>query len=85
MSREKKGAKIERVDWKGVGGRIRELRGFDVKQRDFAARIGVSQPYLSSIERGKGEIGAEILLRISYEFGKSMEWLLTGQEAGQKT
>jgi len=24
------------------------------------------------------EIGAEILLRISREFGKSIEWLLTG-------
>jgi hypothetical protein len=27
---------------------------------------------------GKVEIGAEILLRISREFGKSIEWLLTG-------
>jgi transcriptional regulator with XRE-family HTH domain len=56
------------------------LRGFDVKQRDFASRIDVSQPYLSSMERGDGEIGVAILLRISQEFGKSIEWLLTGQE-----
>jgi hypothetical protein len=27
---------------------------------------------------GKVKIGAEILLRIGREFGKSIEWLLTG-------
>jgi superoxide dismutase len=31
--------------------------------------------YLSTMEPGKGEIGAEILLRISREFGKSTKWL----------
>jgi hypothetical protein len=31
------------------------------------------------MERGEKEIGAEILLRISREFGKSIEWLLTGE------
>ena len=67
------------VDWKRVGRRIRELRGFDMTQEEFARRIGVSQNYLSTMEHGKVEIGAEILLRISREFGKSMEWLLTGE------
>jgi len=37
------------------------------------------QNYLSTMERGKMEIGAEILLRISREFAKSVEWLLTGE------
>jgi hypothetical protein len=32
----------------------------------------------STMERGKVEIGAEILLRISRELMKSAEWLLTG-------
>jgi hypothetical protein len=32
------------------------------------------------IEKGKVKVGAEILLRISLEFGKSIEWLLTGKE-----
>jgi transcriptional regulator with XRE-family HTH domain len=80
MSRKKLRRKKVIIDWKAVGRRIRELRGFDVKQRDFASRIDVSQPYLSSMERGDGEIGVAILLRISQEFGKSIEWLLTGQE-----
>jgi transcriptional regulator with XRE-family HTH domain len=48
-------------------------------QDEFARRIGVSQGYLSFIERGEKEIGAEILLRISREFRKSLEWILTGQ------
>ena len=67
------------VDWKVVGRRIRELRGFDMTQEEFAKRIGVSQNYLSTMEHGKVQIGAEILLRISWEFGKSLEWLLTGK------
>jgi transcriptional regulator with XRE-family HTH domain len=73
-------SKAGSVDWKAVGRRIRELRGFDVTQSDLAHRIGVSQGYLSTVERGQGEIGAEVLLAISREFGRSMEWLLTGEE-----
>ncbi len=68
------------IDWVTVGRRIRELRGFDITQADFAATIGVSQSFLSQAERGQTEIGAGILLRISREFGKSIEWLLTGEE-----
>jgi transcriptional regulator with XRE-family HTH domain len=67
------------VDWKAVGRRIRELRGFDMTQEEFAARIGVSQSYLSTAEHGQVEIGAEILLAISESFDKSIEWLLTGK------
>jgi transcriptional regulator with XRE-family HTH domain len=62
-----------------VGRRVRELRGFDMTQEEFAKRIGISQNYLSVMEHGKVEIGAEILLRISQEFGKTIEWLLIGR------
>ena len=61
------------VDWKAVGRRIRELRGFDLTQLEFARRVRVSQNYLSTMEHGNVEIGALILLRIGREFGKSME------------
>lgn len=47
-------------------------------QKQLAVAIGVSQGHLSYMERGEKEIGAEILLRISREFGKSIEWLLLG-------
>ena len=68
------------LNWRKIGRRIRELRGFDITQAEFARRVGVSQGHLSHIERGDKEMGAEILLRISREFGKSIEWLLTGQD-----
>ena len=55
------------IQWKLVGRRIRELRGFDTSQMQFARRIGISQSYLSAVERGEKEIGAEALLRISRE------------------
>jgi transcriptional regulator with XRE-family HTH domain len=44
------------------------MRGSDMTQAEFAERIGISQNYLSTMERGKVEIGAEILLRINREF-----------------
>ena len=68
------------IDWKGVGRRIRELRGFYITQEEFARRIGVSQGHLSYLERGEKVVGAEILLKVSLEFGKSIEWLLTGKD-----
>jgi DNA-binding XRE family transcriptional regulator len=51
-----------KVGWSGVGRRIREVRGFDMTHAEFAARVGISQNYLSMMERGQVEIGAEILL-----------------------
>ena len=68
-----------KIDWKIVGRRLRELRGFDTRQADFARQLGISQGQLSRYEKGKSEIGAEVLLRISQCFGKSMEWILTGK------
>jgi DNA-binding XRE family transcriptional regulator len=58
----------------------RGLQGFDITQADFADRIGVSQSYLSAVERGRNEVGAEVLLAISREFNNSLEWLLAGEE-----
>jgi transcriptional regulator with XRE-family HTH domain len=76
LLRRKRGS----IDWLAVGRRVRELRGFDLTQADFARQIGVSQSYLSAIELGRNEAGAEVLLSISREFGRSIEWLLTGEE-----
>lgn len=79
MSRSLLRRKRVAIDWLAVGRRVRELRGFDLTQADFARRIGVSQSYLSAIELGRNEAGAEVLLSISREFGRSIEWLLTGE------
>jgi len=48
-------------------------------QAEFARRIQVAQSYLSALERGDKEAGAAVLLAISREFGKSVDWLLTGK------
>ena len=66
------------INWQEVGRRIRELRGFDTNQVDFAKSIGVSQSHISAVERGEKELGALPLLRIASLHGRTIEWLLTG-------
>jgi DNA-binding XRE family transcriptional regulator len=68
------------VDWKAVGRRIRELRGFDLRQAEFAKRIGVGQSHVSAIERGVKEPGPLVLYRIAKLYGKTVEWILTGTD-----
>ena len=76
----KKSRERARIDLRAIGRRIRELRGFDVTQEEFARRVGITQSHLSALERGENEPGASVLLAISREFGKSVDWLLTGEE-----
>lgn len=71
--------RVPPIDWKRVGRRLRELRGFDVTQHGLARELEVSQGQLSRYERGESEIGPEVLLRISSRFGKTIEWILTGK------
>ena len=78
MSRKR--AERKPVDLNAIGRRIRELRGFDITQVEFAERIGVVQSHLSALERGQTQPCAEVLLAISRECGKSVDWLLTGEE-----
>lgn len=77
MSRPKSVQSLS-VDWKAVGRRIRELRGFDLKQAEFAEMIGIGQSHISAIERGIKEPGALVLYRIAKYYGKTVDWLLTG-------
>jgi len=74
------GSKKNEIDWKGVGRRVRELRGFDANQAVFARELGVSQGQLSRYEQGSSEIGAAVLLRLARKSGKTIEWLLTGTD-----
>lgn len=68
-----------KIDWKAVGRRVRELRGFETNQVHFARGLRVSQGQLSRYEQGKSEIGAEALLRLAHNTGKTIEWILTGK------
>jgi DNA-binding transcriptional regulator YiaG len=69
------------IDWMAVGRRVRELRGFEIVQAQFARELGISQGQLSRYEKGRSEIGAEILLRLARRSGKTVEWLLTGKDS----
>src|SRR3984957_18904975 len=67
-----------RIDLRAIGGRIRELRGVEMTQAEFAHRIGFAQSYLSALDRGEKEPCASVLLAISRECGKSIDWFLPG-------
>jgi transcriptional regulator with XRE-family HTH domain len=73
------------VDLAAIGRRIRELRGYDVTQVEFARRVGVAQSHLSALERGETQPCAAVLLAISREFGRSVDWLLTGETGAKRT
>ena len=79
MTKSTKSRTKARIDLHAIGRRIRELRGFDMTQADFARRIGVTQGYLSALENGEKEPGSAVLLAIRQEFGKTVDWLLTGE------
>src|ERR1039457_1977606 len=83
MTPSTKSRQKDRIDLRAIGLRIRELRGFEMTQAEFAHRIGVSQGYLSALENGETEPGAAVLLGIRTEFGKSVDWLLTGETQRQ--
>jgi transcriptional regulator with XRE-family HTH domain len=68
-----------RLDLKAIGRRVREIRGFDLKQTDFAKILGIGQTQLSKYERGKSAPTAEILLKLKRFSGKSIDWILTGE------
>ena len=69
-----------KVDSKAVGRRLRELRGFDCNQVEFARICGVTQAQLSKYERGKAVPPLEVLLRVKRHFGKGLDWLVTGED-----
>ena len=74
----------DRIDWKAAGTRLRQMRGFDSNQADFARQLGISQGQLSKYEKGISEIGAQVLLRLARKSGKSIEWWLTGEEPADR-
>ena len=66
------------MSMKALGRRIRQLRGFEVTQDEFAKKLGISQSQLSKYERGIVAPPADVLMRIKEEFRVSIDWLLTG-------
>jgi transcriptional regulator with XRE-family HTH domain len=68
-----------RLDLKAIGRRVREIRGFDLKQTEFAKILGIGQTQLSKYERGKSAPTPEILLKLKRHSRKSVDWILTGE------
>lgn len=67
-----------KLDLVAIGRRIRQLRDKE-RQDDFAPLIGITQGQLSKIERGLLAPSPEVLLRLRERFGKSADWILTGE------
>lgn len=53
---------------------LRKAKG--LSQKEVAAQIGVSQATYSAYERGRNEPPAEVLVRLSYLFGCSLDILM---------
>ena len=69
-----------RLDLKAIGRRIREIRGFDLNQKQFGKMLGIGQTQLSKYELGQSAPTVEILLKFKAYSGKSIDWILTGEE-----
>ena len=75
MSQRKK----QKPDLRGIGLRLRDLRGV-MRQEELASQLGVSQGQLSKVERGRVAPTLEILLGVATKFGKSLDWIVRGDD-----
>jgi len=63
-----------------VGQRIRQMRkDLDIKQKDFAAVIGISVSYLADIESGRTGPGYLFFYQASKEYNINPVYLLLGE------
>ena len=70
-----------KIDLVEIGRRIRQLRGFDLNQGEFAKMLGISQAQLSKYERGENVPTLELLARLKALSGKSLDWIVDGETA----
>lgn len=76
-----RGVKRATLDLRALGRRLRELRGFDLTQEEFARELGISQSQLSKYERGVAAPPADVLFFVKKRFRVSIDWLLTGERS----
>ncbi len=70
-----------RIDVIAIGRRIREMRGFDVTQAQFAKKLGIGQTQLSKYERGENVPTLELLVKLNIISGRSLDWIVYGEVA----
>jgi len=69
----------KKADLVAIGRRIQAVRG-KVRQDDFAPKLGITQGQLSKLERGKLAPSVDVLLRLRERGGRSIDWILTGED-----
>ena len=63
-----------------IGYRIKALRDHSrLNQADFSSKIGISQSYLSAVERNQKVPGGDVLISLKNLFDFNSDWLLTGE------
>src|SRR5208337_1253392 len=62
----------------GAGAESTPLTGHESTLIDESQELAVALN--CAVEHGRNELGPEVLRAISREFGRSLEWLLTGEE-----
>ena len=66
--------------YRDIRNRIREIRlNSNLKQKEFADILGISQGFMSDIETGKKLPGFEFLVMLSQKMNISIDWILTGK------
>ncbi len=70
-------------DLKAIGHRIRQIRGFDLTQDEFGRVLDLGQAQVAKYERGQSAPTLELLLKLKAYSGKSIDWILTGEEPGE--
>ena len=71
--------RILSLDLPAIGARIRALRG-SMLQQELAQEMGISQGQLSKIESGRMAPTLETVVRLAYQFSKSLDWIVTGKK-----
>ncbi|WP_050929353.1 helix-turn-helix domain-containing protein [Aestuariivita boseongensis] len=62
-----------------AGAKLREIRmRMDLTQKAFAAKLGVSLPYLNQMENNKRPVSTSVVLALAQEFGVDVIELSTG-------
>ena len=63
---------------KAFGRYLREIRGFDETQKQFAEKLGITQSMLSRLEKGYTDPPLIVLIRLSKLSRKSLDELFKG-------
>jgi putative transcriptional regulator len=63
-----------------LGERVKQIRQrFNLSQADLAKKLGVGQPYISSLEKGKEKPSDTLVFLFCHLFFIRKEWLLKGE------